>query len=128
MATIQTGRSLTVTIDSVSYSAQIAEATLNPQQTVDQYITLSSSAAIAQPATFQLAVRAYQDWGETGSFCDAMWSAATAGTSISFVLGIPNSGTLSGNLIPSYPTAGGPADGAMEVSFTFEVDGAITKA
>ncbi len=128
MATIQTGRSLTVTIDSVAYSAQIAEATLNPQQTVDQYITLSSSAAIAQPATFQLSVRAFQDWGESGSFCDAMWSAAVAGTSISFVLGIPNSGTLSGNLIPSYPTAGGPADGAMEVSFTFEVDGAITKA
>jgi len=128
MATIQTGRELTVTIDSVAYSAQVAEATLVPNQTVDQYITLTDTTAVAQPVTFQLNVRAYQDWGVVGSFCDAMWTAATTGTAVAFVLGIPNSGTLSGDIIPSYPTAGGPADGAMEVSFTFEVDGGITKA
>lgn len=125
---VQTGRSLTVTIDSVAYSAQVAEVTLTPNQTVDQYISLTSSAAVSQPVTFELGVRAFQDWGEVGSFCDAMWTAAATGTEIAFQLGVAGSGTFSGNIIPAYPTAGGPADSALEVEFTFEVSGDITKA
>ena len=128
MATIQTGRSLTVEIDSVAYSAQVAEVSLVPNQTVDQYITLTDTTAIAQPVTFQLQLRAYQDWGDVGSFCDAMWTAAATGSAVSFELGLPGAGTLSGDIIPTYPTAGGPADGALEVSFTFEVSGDVTKA
>jgi len=128
MATIQTGRSLTVEIDSVAYSAQVAEVQLVPNQTVDQYITLTDTTAVAQPVTWQLTLRAYQDWGVVGSFCDAMWTAATTGTAVPFELGLPGAGTLSGDIIPSFPTAGGAADSALEVSFTFEVDGSVTKA
>ena len=128
MATIQTGRTLDVTIDSVDYSAQVAEVTLVPNETVDQYVTLNDTTAVRQPTTWTLNVRVFQDWGVVGSFCDAMWTAAAAGTAVSFSLGLPGSGTLSGDIIPVYPTAGGPADGALEVSFTFEVDGSVTKA
>lgn len=128
MAFIQTGRTLTVEVNSVAYSAQVAEVTLVPNQTVDQYITLTDTTAVAQPTTWQLNVRAFQDWGEVGSFCDAMWTAAAAGTAISFELGADNSTTFTGDIIPNYPTAGGPADSALEVSFTFEVDGDVTKA
>ena len=128
MATIQTGRTLDVTIDSVDYSAQVAEVTLVPNETVDQYITLTDTTAVRQPTTWKLNVRAFQDWGAAGSFCDAMWTAAAAGTAVSFSLGLDGSGTLSGDIIPVYPTAGGPADSALEVSYTFEVDGSVTKA
>lgn len=128
MATIQTGRTLDVTIDSVDYSAQVAEVTLVPNETVDQYVTLTDTTAVRQPTTWTLNVRAFQDWGVVGSFCDAMWTAAAAGTAVSFSLGLDGSGTLSGDIIPVYPTAGGPADGALEVSYTFEVDGSVTKA
>jgi hypothetical protein len=128
MATIQTGRTLDVTIDSVDYSAQVAEVTLVPNETVDQYVTLTDTTAVRQPTTWTLNVRAFQDWGAAGSFCDAMWTAAAAGTAVSFSLGLDGSGTLSGDIIPVYPTAGGPADGALEVSYTFEVDGSVTKA
>lgn len=124
---VQTGRSLTVTIDSVAYSAQVAEVTLTPNQTVDQYISLTSSAAVSQPVTFELGVRAFQDWGEVGSFCDAMWTAAAAGTAVAFSMGTDGD-SFSGNIIPAYPNVGGPADGALEVEFTFQVDGDVTKA
>jgi hypothetical protein len=128
MATIQTGRTLDVTIDSVDYSAQVAEVTLVPNETVDQYVTLTDTTAVRQPTTWTLNVRAFQDWGAVGSFCDAMWTAAAAGTAVSFSLGLDGSGTLSGDIIPVYPTAGGPADSALEVSYTFEVNGSVTKA
>lgn len=127
MATVQTGRSLTVTIDLVAYSAQVAEVTLTPSQNVEQYITLTSSAAVAAPVTWELAVRAYQDWGVVGSFCDAMWTAAATGTAISFSMGTDGD-TFTGDIIPVYPTVGGPADSALEVEFTFAVDGDVTKA
>lgn len=128
MATIQTGRTLSVEIDSVVYSAQVAEVQLVPNETVDQYVTLTDTVAVRQPTTWQLTLRAYQDWGEVGSFCDAMWTAAAAGAAIPFELGLAGTGVLSGDIIPAYPTAGGPADGVLEVSFTFEVSGGITKA
>lgn len=128
MAIIQTGRTLDVTIDSVDYSAQVAEVTLVPNETVDQYVTLTDTTAVRQPTTWTLNVRAFQDWGEVGSFCDAMWTAAAAGAAVSFSVGLAGAGTLSGDIIPVYPTAGGPADGALEVSYTFEVDGSVTKA
>lgn len=128
MATVQTGRSLTVSIGATDYSAQVAEVSLVPNETVEQYITLTDTTAVKQPTTFQLQLRAFQDWGETGSFCDAMWTAAATGSAIAFQLGVAGSGTFSGNIIPAYPTAGGPADSALEVEFTFEVSGDITKA
>ena len=55
-------------------------------------------------------------------------AAAAAGALVPFELGLAGSGTLSGDIQPAYPTAGGPADGVLEVSFTFEVSGGITKA
>ena len=126
MAVIQTGRTLTVTIDSVAYSAQVAEVTLTPSQAVEQYITLTDVSAVSAPVTWELAVRAYQDWGAVGSFCDAMWTAAATGTAISFSMGTDGS-TFSGDIIPVYPSVGGPADSALEVEFTFAVDGDVSK-
>ncbi len=128
MATVQTGRTLSVDINGTDYSAQVAEVSLVPNETTEQYVTLTDTVAVKQPTTFQLQLRAFQDWGEVGSFCDAMWTAAAAGAAITFSLGVAGAGTFSGSIIPSYPTAGGPADGALEVEFTFEVTGDVTKA
>ena len=125
---IQTGRELTLEIDSVVYSTQTAEVTLTPSQTVDQYITLTGNAAKSQPVTWTLNVRAFQDWGEAISFADNMVTAATAGTPIAFELGLPGGGTATGNIIPIYPPAGGSADSALEMDLTFAVDGVVTFA
>lgn len=125
---VQTGRQLTIEINAVDYSIQTAEVTLTPSQTVDQYITLTGKAAISQPVTWELNVRAFQDWGEATSFCDNMVSAATTGTPIAFQMALPNGGTASGEIIPVYPTVGGAADSALEVDITFAVNGDVTFA
>ena len=83
---VQTGRSLTIEVNSVAYSVQTAEVTLTPSQTTTQYVTLTGSAAVAGPVTWALRIRAFQDWGEVVSFCDAMYTAAAAGTPIPFEL------------------------------------------
>lgn len=126
MAVVQTGRSLSLEIDGDDVSVQTAEVTLTSNQSVDQYITLSSSAAVAQPATFELTVRAFQDWGEATSFAEAMWTAATTGALIPFELEVAGGGTFTGDLVPVYPPAGGGADSALEMDITFAVSGDVT--
>lgn len=121
---VQTGRSLTITIDAVDVSVQTAEVVLTPNQTVDQYISLTATAAKAQPATWELRVRGFQDWGEATSFAEAMWAAALAGDAIAFDLECAG-GNFTGSIIPIYPTVGGSADAAMELDMTFQVDGAV---
>lgn len=123
-----TGRSLTITIDSVDYSIQTAEVTLTPSQTSNQYVSLTSSAATVTPVTWELNLRAFQDWGEATSFCDAMVTAATAGTPIAFTLDLPNGGSASGDIIPVYPSVGGAADAALELDYTAPVNGDVTFA
>jgi hypothetical protein len=125
---VQTGRQLSIEIDSVNYSVQTSEVTLTPSQSVDQYISLTSNAAISGPVTFELGVKAFQDWGEAASFCDALVTAAAAGTPIPFEMGLPNGGTATGSIIPVYPVAGGAADSALEIDLTFAVTGAVTFA
>lgn len=125
---IQTGRQLTLEINAIAYSIQTAEVTLTPSQTVDQYVTLTGTAAKAQPVTWELNVRAFQDWGEAVSFAENMVTAATAGTSIPFELGLPGGGTATGNIVPVYPPAGGASDSALEMDLTFAVDGSVTFA
>lgn len=124
---VQTGRSLTVSIDAVDYSIQTAEVTLTPSQTTTQYVTVAGSAAVAGPVTWALRVRAFQDWGEASSFCDAIYAAAVAGTPVPFELTTAN-GTFTGDITPTYPSVGGAADSALEVDITFEVNGDVTKA
>lgn len=123
---VKTGRSLTLEINSVAYSVQTAEVTLVPSQTVDQYITLTGKAAVAQPVTWELNVRAFQDWGEAVSFCDNITAAAATGTPVSFELGLPGPTTATGSIVPVYVTAGGAADAALEVDVTFQVTGDVT--
>lgn len=127
MATVvQTGRSLTLTINAVAYNYQTAEVSLSANQSVSQYITIGGSAAVSQPATFQLRVRAFQDWNEATSMSENLWAAATAGTNIPFEMEVAGGGSFTGNIVPVFPPAGGAADSALEMDLTFEVSGAVT--
>jgi hypothetical protein len=125
---VYTGRDLTITINSVNYSVEVSEVTLTPSQSTETYITLTGKTAIALPVTWEMNVKAFQDWGNATSFCDAMVTAAAAGTSLNFSMGLPGPGTATGKIVPVYPTAGGAADSALELDITFPVDGDVTFA
>lgn len=125
-ANVITGRALTITIDGDDWSSQTAECTLTPTQSITQYITLSDSAAIVNPATWELTVRSFQDWDDASSLFEGLWTAATAGTAVAFTLAVAGGGSFTGNLLPVFPSAGGAADAALESDITFPVDGAVT--
>lgn len=123
MATIITGRQLTLEIDGDSFSAQTAEVTLVPTNNSETYQTLTGPTTIQLPTTWELNVRAFQDWNEASSLAEALVVAATAGDAVSFELVVDGGMTITGNVIPVYPNVGGAADSALEMDLTFPVDG-----
>lgn len=123
MATILTGRQLTLEIDGDSYSAQTAEVSLVPTNNSETYQTLTGPTTIQLPTTWELNVRAFQDWNEASSLAEGLVTAATAGDAISFELVVDGGMTITGNVIPVFPNVGGAADAALEMDLTFPVDG-----
>lgn len=126
MATVLTGRKLTLTINSVAWTNQSVRAELVPSQTANQYITLGDSAATLDPATWTLEVEAMQDWPDASSLFEALWTAAGTGTAIAFSLAVTGGGSFTGNVLPVFPNAGGAADAALTSSLSFPVNGAVT--
>jgi len=127
MATnVYTGRNLTITINSVAYSAQVTGAKLIPSQNTNQYITLTGSAAKAEPVTWTLEVKGFQDFAATTGISKNLYDAAATGTSVTFSLALPNSRTASGSIVPVFAEIGGEATAALEQTYSFPVDGALT--
>ena len=127
---VYTGRNLTISIATVSYSAQITSCTLTPTQNTNQYVTLTSQFAKQEPVTWSLDVEGFQDWltGATPGFSSALYTAAATGTAVafSFVVTAGTARTITGNIIPVFGDIGGAAVEALTQSYSFPVDGAIT--
>lgn len=126
MATIITGRSLTITIDAVDYSAQCAAVSLNPTNNTETYQTLAGPASKLISTSWELSLTGWQDWNEVSGLAPALWAAAAAGDAVAFSLEVDGNAAFTGNLIPVYPTIGGSADAALEIDITFPVDGDVT--
>jgi hypothetical protein len=125
---VYTGRNLTMTINSVAYSAQVTSATLTPTQATNQYITLTSSTAKQEPVTWSLSVENFQDWAVTTGVSKLLYDLAVTGTPIAFTLVIAagTTRTASGNIVPVFGAIGGAATEVLSQSFEFPVDGALT--
>ena len=131
MATnIYTGRNLTLSIATISYSAQISSVTLTPTQESNQYITLTGSAAKQGAVTWSLDVEGFQDWltPATPGFSMALYTAAAAGTAIafSFTIAAGTTKTVAGSIVPTFAQIGGAAIEALTQSYSFQVTGDIT--
>jgi len=127
---VYTGRNLTISIATVSYSAQVTSCKLVPAQNTNQYITLTSQFAKQEPVTWTLEVEGFQDWltGATPGFSSALYTAAATGTAVafSFVVTAGTARTVTGNIIPVFAEIGGAATEALSQTYSFPVDGAIT--
>lgn len=123
---VYTGRNLTITINSVAYSGQVTTARLVPTQNTNQYVTLTTSTAKADPVTWTLEVTGFQDFATTTGISKNLYDAAATGTGVTFSLGLPNSRTASGTIIPIFAELGGDATAALEQTYSFPVDGALT--
>jgi hypothetical protein len=131
MATnIYTGRNLTLTIATISYSAQISSVTLTPTQESNQYITLTGSAAKQGAVTWSLDVEGFQDWLTPVSpgFSMALYTAAATGTAIafSFTIAAGTTKTVAGSIVPVFSQIGGAATEALTQTYSFLVTGDIS--
>lgn len=128
MATqIFTGKDITIKIATVSYDEQCNSAVLATNNNSVTVQTLAGPISAQLPASYELTITAYQDWGKAGSFSEALWAAALTGTNVAFELALGTK-KLSGNCVPMFPDAGGAADGVLEFSLTLPVSGVPTLA
>ena len=132
MATvINTGSTLTLTINSIARSEQVTSATFTPDVSRNRYKLIGGTEAYAKVDTIMtLDCEILLDWSSgVSDFCDALWTAYTTApdTAISFVL-VQNSQTFTGSLLPLLPPVGGPADDAATWSASFPVTGIPTKS
>ncbi len=128
MATqIFTGKEVTIEIDGDVYDEQVNSAVLVANNNSVTVQTLSGPVSAQLPASYELTITAYQDWGKVGSFSEALWAAALTGTNVAFEMTVGTK-TLTGNCVPMFPDAGGAADGVLEFSLTLPVSGVPTLA
>lgn len=124
---IKTGRDLTLTIDGDDWNPQTSSVTLTYENTVETYQTLNGPVAIATGTQGTLALSGFQDYNAGGTnLCDALWTAADTGTSITCVLS-DGAQEFTFNVVPTYPPVGGDANAALTLDMTFTLDGGVTK-
>jgi hypothetical protein len=126
--TVVTGRDCTVsfTNDSgVDIDAQALSATLTKTVDRQRYETLDGPAykTTSASGTFEMTVLA--DWGKANSVCEYVWGlmdqAPDTPRAISFTAA--SGATFAFDAYLDYPTAGGTAPDAQEVTFTFTIAG-----
>lgn len=121
----QTGRDLTLTINSVTYADVAAGVTLavEENQFTGEVISGRFTKHIDRSGT--LTVELYQDWTSTSpaSVCKALWSAAATApnTGLAFTLAI-GSTNIAGKVFPNFPEMGGNATDALTTSVSMVID------
>jgi hypothetical protein len=126
-ATVITGRSVTLTVDSVAYTDQIVSAVLTPSDNAITGITVGGAYAAAGTTQWTLDVEIIADWGASSSICEALWADAETGATVSATLVAVTGASFAFTVVPTFPSVGGSADSAQTVSLSMPVHGAITE-
>jgi hypothetical protein len=129
-ATYITGRSLTLSIDSVSYADQASTVTLEMENNQQVLEVLAGRAYKTVDQTATLNVEMFLDDTASAGIISALWDATLAApdTSLAFSFDV-NGDTFTGNVFPVYPTVGGAATDVLTTSLSFVVeDGTVARA
>lgn len=126
-AKVITGKSLTLTVNSVAYTDQITSCVLTPTENPISGVTMSGPYAAKGISTWTLDVEMVADWGETSSICEALWALAETGTNVSATFLATTGVSYALNLVPVWPSAGGAAGAEQTVSLSFPVNGTPTE-
>lgn len=125
--TINTGRDLSLTINSVQYDAQASSVTLTESYDRQEYETLDGTVYKTINQTADLNVEMFADWGAAGSICEAVVTAAKSSpdTAIgTFSFTTAAGAVFSGSVLPpSDLEFGGSTPEAQMVNWTFRVVG-----
>jgi hypothetical protein len=126
-STIITGRTVTLTVGGTAYTDQIVSAVLTPTDNAITGITVGGAYATQGTTQWTLEVEILADWGATSSVCEDLWADAEAGTLASVTMVAVSGASFAFSVVPTFPSVGGPADGAQSVSLSMPVHGAITE-
>jgi hypothetical protein len=122
--TVITGRDITLTIATVNYGDQALSATLAVELERNAYETIDGKQFFALDTTATLSVTMLADWGANSpsSLCEAMWTAASTApnTSLAYSFTAATGAVFTGNVFPSFPSAGGSGKDAQEVTFVLQ--------
>lgn len=127
MATIITGRDLTLEIDNDDFDPQTLSVTLTIDDDQQIYETFGGPVYKTLTQSYTLEIEMLSDWGTTGSLCEALEDAfdTAPDTALAFELvisGTNNSTTVTGEVFPRVPAVTGTGADASTVSITLPGD------
>jgi len=120
--TVITGRDITLTIATVNYGDQALSTTLAVELERNAYETIDGKQFFALDTTATLSVTMLADWGAASSLLEAMWTAASSApnTSLAYSFTAATGAVFTGNVFPSFPSAGGSGKDAQEVTLVLQ--------
>ena len=130
MATIITGKDLSITVDGDVLDAQASSCVLELTNEQSEYDTLSGTQYKTLKTTGTLTVTLFQDFGAVGSVCEALWNAANTApdTALAFSFDV-NGKTFSGDVFPNFGSVGGESPNELTTTITMVVvEGSVTVA
>lgn len=132
MATVvNTGQTLTLTINSIARSEQVTSARLEVAPSRNRYKLIGNTETqVLVDSVATLACDIMLDWSSgTSDFADALWTAYTTApnTPIAFVLA-SNGQTFTGQLYADCPPVGGASNDIHTWSANFQLVGIPTKS
>ena len=120
--TVITGRDITLTIATVNYGDQALSTTLAVELERNAYETIDGKQFFALDTNATLSVTMLADWGAASSLLEAMWTAASSApnTSLAYSFTAASGAVFTGNVYPSFPSAGGSGKDAQEVTMVLQ--------
>lgn len=123
---LQTGRDLSLEIDSDNYDAQASSVVLARTQNRERYEVLAGPVYKTTTEEGSLSVTMYSDWGESESLCEALETAAATDPDTSLTFSFTHGDTVfSGKVFPAYPDAGGEAPDVTQVTVELTLDASV---
>ena len=127
--TILSGRSLTLTIATKNYSEQILNSAINFDTERLTFDTLAGKAYKYIDSNVTLDLTFLNDAGKTDSLYKALWDATESApdTTLAFVLTLTTGISLTGTVLPQYPSITGSGADAQQCSVSLQVVGVPTE-
>jgi hypothetical protein len=128
MSTTITGSSVTLTIGSTPYTAQLTSAIVVREDTQETFDVLGARVYRTVTFPYTLEMTILPDWGSTGSLCQALSAAALTApdTSLAMVLkaeaGTPEETVVEGSVFPEIVNVSGSGFDLTEVTVTLTGD------
>lgn len=126
-ANVITGRSITLTVDSIVFTDQVVSAVLTPSDNPITGITIGGAYATKGTTQWTLDVEIVADWGATTSVCELLWASAETDTTVAVTMVAVTGASFAFTVVPVFPSVGGSADSAQTVTLSMPVHGAITE-